>query len=401
MSNGVFITSRRVQRGLRYQKPRFRSGSILHGMIQDGIPRSKLSLNVQNELNTLDLTLTRKVDHGDILSVQDYSRLQIGEGEEDDFSIGFGTMDTGKPVSTISSGDGVFTFSHAGIPNAIVGIGCVCSGSLRAGEWWIRPTGESSLEFSHGDHIKATLNGTLVRDRMKDNSVYRLQLNAPNNEDLLGLIVASTGKFYGMTGSTHPTTSDALPVVELAQKENAKSVFGVLIGFEETGNSRVYRDGAFTSLYPKVDGIDRVIVRSTGTGTMWVCSKNGDIELGDCIVASGIPGYGMKQVDDVIRSSTVAKATMPCPFQAIESLSRQRRQIPEIINGHLNLDVNGNAKMVGASSEEGDPLFENLYEIRYLLLDGTRISREDFVTRIVSGENVIRAVLLGCTFQCG
>lgn len=214
-------------------------------------------------------------------------------------------------------------------------------------------------------------------------------------------IVASTGKFYGMTGSTHPTTSDALPVVKLVRKEKAKSVFGVLIGFEETGDSRTYRDGAFSSVYPKIDGIDRAIVRSTGTGAVWVCSKNGDIELGDCIVSSGVPGYGMKQADDVIRSSTVAKATMPCRFQVIESLSRQRQEIPEIIDGHPNLDANGNARMVSASSKEGDPLFENLYEIRYLLLDGTRVSREDFVNRAVSGENVLRAVLIGCTFQCG
>lgn len=82
---------------------------------------------------------------------------------------------------------------------------------------------------------------------------------------------------------------------------------------------------------------------------------------------------------------------MPCRFQVIESLSRQRQEIPEIIDGHLNLDANGNARMVSASSKEGDPLFENLYEIRSLLLDGTRVSREDFVNRAVSGGECVES----------
>jgi hypothetical protein len=38
-----------------------------------------------------------------------------------------------------------------------------------------------------------------------------------------------------------------------------------------------------------------------------VCGESGDLEVGDLIVSSSIPGKGMKQEDDIIRSYTVAK----------------------------------------------------------------------------------------------
>ena len=35
---------------------------------------------------------------------------------------------------------------------------------------------------------------------------------------------------------------------------------------------------------------------------------NGSIEAGDYITSSSIPGYGMRQADDILRNYTVAKA---------------------------------------------------------------------------------------------
>lgn len=45
-----------------------------------------------------------------------------------------------------------------------------------------------------------------------------------------------------------------------------------------------------------------------GEGMLNVCAEGGDIEIGDLICTSSIPGKGMQQGDDIIRGYTVAKA---------------------------------------------------------------------------------------------
>ena len=51
-----------------------------------------------------------------------------------------------------------------------------------------------------------------------------------------------------------------------------------------------------------------ILINSLGEGQVNVCGENGNIEAGDLITTSSIPGKGMKQDDDLIRSYTVAKA---------------------------------------------------------------------------------------------
>jgi hypothetical protein len=47
-----------------------------------------------------------------------------------------------------------------------------------------------------------------------------------------------------------------------------------------------------------------------------VCDQNGSITKGDLLVTSDTPGYLMKQLDDIIRSSTVGKAMEPVTFNS-------------------------------------------------------------------------------------
>jgi hypothetical protein len=53
---------------------------------------------------------------------------------------------------------------------------------------------------------------------------------------------------------------------------------------------------------------------AVGEGQVNVCGRRGDIARGDLIVASDLPGKGMRQHDDVIRSYTVAKAREAVSF---------------------------------------------------------------------------------------
>jgi hypothetical protein len=63
---------------------------------------------------------------------------------------------------------------------------------------------------------------------------------------------------------------------------------------------------------------DISIVNSIGEGQINVCGEGGDLQIGDLIVTSSVPGKGMKQGDDIIRSYTVAKARESATFSAGE-----------------------------------------------------------------------------------
>jgi hypothetical protein len=59
-----------------------------------------------------------------------------------------------------------------------------------------------------------------------------------------------------------------------------------------------------------------VLVNALGEGQVNVCGENGNIQAGDLIVTSSIPGKGMRQADDIIRSYTVAKARESVTFDS-------------------------------------------------------------------------------------
>jgi hypothetical protein len=104
-----------------------------------------------------------------------------------------------------------------------------------------------------------------------------------------GLIVQTTGKLYGDT-----TISETRPFVELSKTSKSLSVYGVLT--DSTDNN------------------EYVICNSIGEGAIWVSNENGNLINGDYICSSNLPGYGMKQDDDLQHSYTVAKIIESCDF---------------------------------------------------------------------------------------
>jgi hypothetical protein len=75
---------------------------------------------------------------------------------------------------------------------------------------------------------------------------------------------------------------------------------------EPERDKRVYRDGIDLKQLQK--DYELIRMNSVGEGAVNVCGENGDIQAGDLIVTSSMPGKGMKQGDDIVRSYTVAKA---------------------------------------------------------------------------------------------
>lgn len=58
---------------------------------------------------------------------------------------------------------------------------------------------------------------------------------------------------------------------------------------------------------PIVDTHDYIAINSVGEGQINVCGENGNFQVGDLIVCSSTAGKGMKQSDDIVRNTTVAK----------------------------------------------------------------------------------------------
>jgi hypothetical protein len=59
-----------------------------------------------------------------------------------------------------------------------------------------------------------------------------------------------------------------------------------------------------------------VLINALGEGQLNVCGENGNIEAGDLIVTSSMPGKGMRQDDELVRNYTVAKARESVVFDS-------------------------------------------------------------------------------------
>jgi hypothetical protein len=140
-----------------------------------------------------------------------------------------------------------------------------------------------------------------------------------------GMIVESTGEtWYKPTQTTFET---ALPKVRLADTDGSKKVFGVVAGFPEgEGDEEGWQHNGYTMRpafpkYGQIAGVGdnewNIGTMSIGEGCIWVTNINGEIQNGDLIESSVIPGYGRLQSDDIIRSKTVAKCTEDIEWSSI------------------------------------------------------------------------------------
>ena len=121
---------------------------------------------------------------------------------------------------------------------------------------------------------------------------------------LIGLILSSTGEMWI---KNEETVSTGLPKVSLATSDNDKTVFGVLSRIETSENPEEYWYGGYHSSENVGEGETPIVVNSMGEGLVWVTNKNGEVERGDYICSTVVPGYGGKQADDLLHSYTVAK----------------------------------------------------------------------------------------------
>lgn len=135
-------------------------------------------------------------------------------------------------------------------------------------------------------------------------------------EELIGKIVIATGEYCSLDNKKEIEIDEAVPVIDLASQAMDTRAFGVISGRERDRDKRVYRLGNLHFERTKFNADRKFVVNSVGEGAIWVCNINGNFRNGDLITTSSVPGYGMKQQDDLVHNYTVGKITCDCDFDA-------------------------------------------------------------------------------------
>lgn len=117
--------------------------------------------------------------------------------------------------------------------------------------------------------------------------------------------------------------SEVITGVVQSRAPNQKGALGVYSGDDGTVPSSMAAEaGGVDPQYAPLLQTHKVItVNSLGEGQINLCGEGGDLEIGDLIVTSSMPGKGMRQmkdgeVDDLVRSYTVAKVREPVRFSS-------------------------------------------------------------------------------------
>lgn len=149
----------------------------------------------------------------------------------------------------------------------------------------------------------------------------------------------------------------------------------------------------YSTPYEKEKGDTRIYINSVGEGAIWVTNMNGPLESGDYITTSDLPGYGMKQHDDLLHNYTVAKITMNCNFNP------SYNPVPTILkdaSGKNILDKHNQIQWTDLVNSSGKIIYEYEYNIRYLNKNGQIINKNEYY---VKGGFI--AAYVGCTYHCG
>ena len=125
-----------------------------------------------------------------------------------------------------------------------------------------------------------------------------------------GMIVSVTGDTIVRKGKDGTVSlSSTLPTVVLSNSAKDKKVFGVLVSESPLPEDHWYK---------AIEGERFGIVNALGEGRVWVSNRNGNIQAGDYITTSHIPGYGQMQDDDLLHSYTLGKSIENINWNSVE-----------------------------------------------------------------------------------
>ena len=186
--------------------------------------------------------------------------------------------------------------------------------------YWDQYAYQSSYTFKFRGATKGYISTSVATSKLNFTGQHRAQNSEEVGAEYVpGMIVISSGEYCSPMGSDEQVEkieiNEALPKVGLSRTNNDKRVFGVLSEKEDPNDEkREFTAGAFVSVAEKAQGDNRLVINSLGEGGIWVCNINGNLENGDYITSCEVPGYGMRQDDDLLHNYTVAKITCDCDF---------------------------------------------------------------------------------------
>jgi hypothetical protein len=185
-------------------------------------------------------------------------------------------------------------------------------GSGRVGINTINPDellGLTSLETS----TRLVINGSVLASSytpFTGSHIITLSKNTKVSNLLPGLILSSTGNMKKIS------ITDTIVECELTEKEKDKKVFGI---YSHSENNEIIKDNKKErNLIHYVAGV--------GEGQIWVSNIAGDVEAGDYVCSSSIPGYTQLQDDDLAHNYTVAKITEDIDWDKIKTYKSYNKQ---------------------------------------------------------------------------
>jgi hypothetical protein len=137
-----------------------------------------------------------------------------------------------------------------------------------------------------------------------------------------------------------PNVNDTLSFVDVSDSPEMKGAIGVYTNMSEATTPNymeikvkkpylehgVIQHEVITELDPQYETLleenTLVLVNGVGEGLINVCGENGNIQSGDLIVTSSIPGKGMKQNDNIVRSITVARSREDVTFSSLAEVKQ-------------------------------------------------------------------------------
>ena len=188
-------------------------------------------------------------------------------------------------------------------------------------------TGSNAILWWRGTNVNyfASFTGTPGFTAQHPNKPLNL-LIAENRNDYVGLLVSAVGTYNSkryidgvaveLTGEEGMNINECLPVVDITAVDKDKKVYGVITNFQNDfydGSGQPILDDSMLDTGNGLTG--RIRINNGGEGAVWITNINGNLENGDYICSSAIPGYGRKQDDDLLHNYTVGKITMDCDFQ--------------------------------------------------------------------------------------
>ena len=212
----------------------------------------------------------------------------------------------------------------------------------------------------------------------------------------IGLLCESTNNIVNLDNVIDPTTNESLPIVKICSIEKSKKVFGVLSNISGP-------------LHHTNTNENRCHINSLGEGAIWITNKNDNIEIGDYITSSSIPGYGQKQTETQLHNFTAAKSLSDCPF-SLTKINKQKLKVTTstqttskgtITLTTLDLDASDNVQFEDDLDSSGNIQLVYPFETRFLLSDGTQITESEYTTRLGNSESVYITCFVGCTYHCG